>query len=208
VGKLKLILSHNVMQSRWFLLVIITTLIAVPSFAQKLPSDLQNQVDRGFLTREEAQLLNSARGQTSSSPKNAKKPTSDKAGSKAPRNCDTGDNHASKTYTSPGEDGHGPEIDFGPYILAVKRRVRRNWHAPSGPERTTILNFFISRSGNVNKLKIFCSSGDPVTDQGTIDAVLKSAPFDPLPAIYLGDAIELHFTFHMDDLSDDATVGG
>jgi hypothetical protein len=114
------------------------------SQVRKLPPDLQNQVDRGFLTREEAQLLNSARGQTSSSPQNAKKPTSDKAGAKAPRNCRTGESYASKTYTTHGEDGHGSEVDFEPYIAAVKHRIRLNWHPKSGPERTTILNFYIS----------------------------------------------------------------
>ncbi len=196
------------MQLRWLLMAIIMTLIAKPSFAQKLPSDLQKQVDRGFLTREEAQLLNSTRGQTSPSRQNTKKRTSDKAGSKAPRNCLTGESYASKAYTTHGKDGHGSEVDFTPYILAVQRQVRRNWYPPqSGPERTTVLNFFISRSGKVSKLQIFCSSGDSTTDQATIDAVLKAVPFDPFPASYLGDAIELHFTFHMADFSDDSTVG-
>jgi hypothetical protein len=47
-----------------------------------------------------------------------------------------------------------------------------------------------------------------VIDQGSIDTVLKATPFAPLPATYLGDAIELYFTFHVDDLTDDATVDG
>jgi hypothetical protein len=53
-------LPGDVMQLRWFFSLVVFAFIATPSYAQALPPELQQQVDRGTLTLEEAQSINRA----------------------------------------------------------------------------------------------------------------------------------------------------
>jgi TonB family protein len=181
VGKLKLKLPHDVMRVRWFLLAIsFTFLAALPSLAQKLPPDLQQQVNKGFLTRQEAELLNSARGQTSPGHTSGK-------GSPKP----------SRPLCREGEDVDADhDADFSPYMASLKRRVRRNWNPPdAGSTLRVLLHFKVSRSGDISKMRVTCSSGNFMFDQAAIDAVQHAAPFGSLPSAYKGDFVEVIFTF-------------
>jgi TonB family protein len=181
VGKLKLKLTYDVMRLRQLLLTIsFACLVALPSLAQKLPPDLQQQVDKGFLTRQEAELLNSARVQTSPGR------TPGKGGSKP-----------SRPLCREGEGVYAErDVDFGPYMASLKRRVQRYWNAPDeGNTLRVLLYFKVSRSGDISKMRVTCSSGNPTFDQAAIDAVQRAAPFGSLPNAYKGNFVEVTFTF-------------
>lgn len=88
-------------------------------------------------------------------------------------------------------------VDWVSYMAALKRQVRRNWinHDESGNFGCPILNFSISRSGEISRLIVMRSSGSLRWDNAAMKAVLQSAPFDPLPAAYRGDDIEVGIDF-------------
>jgi TonB family protein len=99
-----------------------------------------------------------------------------------------------------------PDINFGPYIEKLKRRIRRNWVAPENKNsRCTILQFFVLRDGSVSGLRIVQSSGSPALDQVALDAVSQASPFDPLPDAYQGDSVEINFTFDVNVFGSDLT---
>jgi TonB family protein len=180
------------MRLRWLLLTIsFAFLVALPSLAQKLPPDLQQQVDKGFLTRQEAELLNSARGQTSPS-----------------RTPGKGSSKPSRTLCRRGKgENVEHDVDFGPYMASLKQRVRRYWNAPNaGNMQRVLLNFEVTRSGNISKVRVTCSSGDPTFDQSAVDAVQRAAPFGSLPTAYKGDSIEIDFTFDANVFGDGVTT--
>jgi TonB family protein len=170
------------MRSCCLFLLIVSTLIAVPSFAQKLPADLQKQVDKGFLTRDEAELLNSARSQPPAL-------TPSKANSKTPRTlCGTG-----------GGENADQDETFGFYIATLKLQVRRFWNEADLPPGIVtahaILTFDVKRSGDLDKLRVTCSSGNRAYDQFAVKAIERAAPFNPLPNTYKEKKITINFTF-------------
>nr|MDJ0648587.1 energy transducer TonB [Xenococcaceae cyanobacterium MO_188.B19] len=89
-------------------------------------------------------------------------------------------------------------IDLGPYFAEIRRRVRRNWK-PSQPrkERHTILVFSIQRNGQITGLRIVQSSGSPINDQESLEAVQKSAPFRALPANFPRQELKVQFNFNI-----------
>jgi TonB family protein len=193
-------LPSHTMHLRWFFSAIFSSLIVVlnffvlPSFAQKLPTDLQEQVDHGFLTRKEAELLNSARGQALGSSKGS---TSKNGRSKlSPALCSERVNDPDPKPVAHHDAPSKDEIDFNPYMEALKRKIRPYWDASdSDKSQPTVIHFFIYRNGNISNLRVACSSGSQGVDQAAIDAVRQAAPFSALPAAYLGNAIEIDFTF-------------
>lgn len=97
------------------------------------------------------------------------------------------------------------EPDFGPYMLELQRRIKRNWHPPRGNEsKRVVLLFKVSRDGRLLSLKPVKSSGNSETDAAAMDAVKISAPFRPLPPEYRGSDVDIQFTFDYNVFS----VGG
>ena len=108
---------------------------------------------------------------------------------------------------SPGNPGPGnpngapgvdalKEPDFGPYMLELQRRIKRNWHPPRGNEsKRVVLLFKVSRDGRLLSLRTVDSSGNSESDSAALDAVKVSAPFRPLPPEYRGQDIDIQFTF-------------
>lgn len=118
---------------------------------------------------------------------------------------DSGDFNPDRNGPGQGVDAE-QDVDFGPYMAALKRRVRRNWIAPeSGSSRRTVLNFTVSRSGAVSRLRVVRSSGSSSSDQAAMDAVRRAAPFGSLPSPYRGDGIEINFTFDVNVFGGDVT---
>ncbi|BAC91347.1 TonB family protein [Gloeobacter violaceus] len=114
---------------------------------------------------------------------------------------------------NPGRDGDGSgidaaqDVDFGPYMAALQRKVKRNWIAPeAGNSRRTVLLFTISRNGQIMNLRVGRSSGSRSSDESAMEAVQRAAPFGPLPAAYKGDRIEIQFTFDINVFGGD--IGG
>ncbi|WP_218079822.1 TonB family protein [Anthocerotibacter panamensis] len=107
----------------------------------------------------------------------------------------------------PGIDS-AQDVDFGPYMNQLQRRVKRAWFAPEqSNSRRTVLRFTIERNGQVSELKVSRSSGNATSDQAAIDAVRRAAPFPPLPSAYRGDEIEITFTFDINVFGGEADTG-
>ncbi len=118
---------------------------------------------------------------------------------------DSGDFNPDRNGPGQGVDAE-QDPDFGPYLASLKRRVRRNWITPeSGSSRRTVLNFLVSRSGGVNRLRVVRSSGSSSSDQAAMEAVRRAAPFGSLPAGFRGDNVEVTFTFDVNVFGGEVT---
>ncbi len=92
-------------------------------------------------------------------------------------------------------------IDFRPYLVQVLAAVRRNWYAVMpesarlGARGRTVIQFSISRGGQVPKLVIAVPSGLDALDRAAVASISASNPFPPLPAEYTGPEIRLQLVF-------------
>lgn len=92
-----------------------------------------------------------------------------------------------------------PELKW--YIEMVRRKVWQNWIEPShallpGVRAKVIIRFEIRRDGRFASTPlIYESSNISLLDQSGYRAVLRSAPFPPLPESYSGDTLGVRFGF-------------
>ncbi|MCZ2075140.1 MAG: TonB C-terminal domain-containing protein [Bryobacterales bacterium] len=92
-------------------------------------------------------------------------------------------------------------VDFRPYLIKVLSAVRRNWFAvipesaKFGRRGKVIIQFAISREGDVPKLVIAVPSGADALDRAAVAGISASNPFPPLPAKYRGDQVRLQLSF-------------
>ena len=87
------------------------------------------------------------------------------------------------------------DIDFGPYMNELQRRIKNAWRPPRGNEsKRVIVNFRINTLGELTDLKIKVSSGAQVADQAALVAVQNAAPFNRLPSGAPGK-VDIEFTF-------------
>jgi len=88
------------------------------------------------------------------------------------------------------------KFHFGYYTNIVIKSVNRNWQYSSEFESLrSVVYFQIQRNGDLDKVEIEQSSGDPLFDQLALRAVKLSAPFPPLPEGYGEDFLGVHFEF-------------
>lgn len=96
---------------------------------------------------------------------------------------------------SPGVDV-AQDVDFGPFMADLERRIKRNWVPPRGTEsRKVVLMLFIGRDGNVIKIDVKKSSGDVEADASAKQAVIASMPFLTLPPQFKEDILPVEFAF-------------
>jgi len=89
----------------------------------------------------------------------------------------------------------GPDVDFGPYMADLQRRIKRAWFPPKGYEsKRVVVVFKVHRDGALSDLRIDHSSGVAVADQAGLDAVQHASPFRPLPA-GASENVDIQFTF-------------
>jgi len=75
------------------------------------------------------------------------------------------------------------DVDFGPYMADMQKRVKRAWFPPKGAEsKRVVVQFKIRAGGELSNLRIDHSSGLAIADQSALKAVENAAPFAPLPA--------------------------
>ncbi|MDR3615495.1 MAG: energy transducer TonB [Candidatus Obscuribacterales bacterium] len=87
------------------------------------------------------------------------------------------------------------DIDYGPYMADLQRRIKRAWYPPRGNEtRRVVVIFKVHSSGAMDGLKISKSSGVPVADAAALKAVEDAAPFKTLPAKE-PENVDIQFTF-------------
>jgi len=92
--------------------------------------------------------------------------------------------------------------DFKPYLRQILAIVRANWRrvvpesARMGTLRgRTVVEFIISRDGNIPKLVTADSSGSEPLDRAAVAGLSMSNPLPPLPADFKGYQIRLAFSF-------------
>lgn len=88
------------------------------------------------------------------------------------------------------------DIDFGPFMADLEKRIKRNWVPPRGAEsRKVVLLFFLGRDGKVVKVEVKKSSGDKEADESAAQAVLAFSPFMVFPPKVKEDVLPVEFTF-------------
>ncbi|HEY9714649.1 MAG TPA: energy transducer TonB, partial [Chroococcales cyanobacterium] len=87
------------------------------------------------------------------------------------------------------------DVDFGPYMADLQRRIKRAWFPPKGNEsKRVVVVFKVHRGGELSNLRLDKSSGVAIADQAALKAVENAAPFRPLPA-GASDDVDIQFTF-------------
>jgi TonB family protein len=76
--------------------------------------------------------------------------------------------------------------DWGNYAAEMIRKIKRNWEVPSlahyGMKGKLTIRFFILKDGRVQGATIIAASGIPPFDNASLQAILRSNPFRPLPS--------------------------
>ena len=87
------------------------------------------------------------------------------------------------------------DVDFGPYMADLQRRIKRAWFPPKGQEsKRVVVVFKIHRNGELSHLRLDHTSGMAIADQAALNAVQNAAPFRPLPPGAPED-VDIQFTF-------------
>jgi len=92
-----------------------------------------------------------------------------------------------------------PELKW--YVEMIRRKVWQNWieprHAlPPGIHARVVIRFEIKRDGNlVTTPIVYESSSIMLLDQSGYRAVVRSAPFPPLPENYTAESLGVRFGF-------------
>ncbi len=87
------------------------------------------------------------------------------------------------------------DVDFGPYMADLQRRIKRSWFPPKGQEsKRVVVVFKIHGGGELSHLRLEHSSGMSIADQAALKAVENAAPFRPLPNGAPED-VDIQFTF-------------
>lgn len=87
------------------------------------------------------------------------------------------------------------DVDFGPYMADLQRRIMRAWFPTKGEEsKRVVVVFKIHRGGELSHLRLDRSSGTTIADQAGLKAIVNAAPFRPLPDGAPED-VDIQFTF-------------
>lgn len=94
------------------------------------------------------------------------------------------------------------DVDFGPYMAKMQRRVKRSWFPPKCSEsKRVIAAWTISRDGSLSNLRITQAAGLKLSNDAALKAVKSSAPFEPLPQ-GAPESVDINFTFDYNVFSD------
>lgn len=87
------------------------------------------------------------------------------------------------------------DVNFGPYMQQLQRRLKRNWNPPaSAVARAVTVHFRIQSDGRISNLRLARSSGIGGCDSAALQAVESASPVMPLPAGSAG-SVPIEFTF-------------
>ena len=104
-------------------------------------------------------------------------------------------NLAVKLDVSKEEKAAQKEVNFGPFMAALQKKIKAEWHPPQGNRtRRGIVQFKIKKNGHMHSLKLKHSTGTPESDDSMLTAVKKAAPFDQLPDGSPSE-VDIQFTF-------------
>lgn len=101
-------------------------------------------------------------------------------------------------FSPPGkkpEISAAPDVDFGPYMADLQRRIKRKWFPPRGQEsKRARVRFKVQHDGQMSNLELDVPSGDEGADQASLAAVKDASPFRPLP-VGAPSFVDIQFTF-------------
>ncbi len=107
------------------------------------------------------------------------------------------ENNSSQQASNPALNAQ-QSLDMRKYFAEIQRRVRRNWNPKYAvQEYTTVLNFSIQRNGQITLLSVSRTSGSQEVDREALEAVQDSGPFDPLPANFPAEMLNVEFNFNI-----------
>lgn len=87
------------------------------------------------------------------------------------------------------------KANFGPYMAELQRRIKRNWEPPKDrTSRQVVVEFTLTRSGELRSVRLSRTSGLAKNDQAAIDAIRAAAPYAPLPE-FADESVDIQFTF-------------
>jgi protein TonB len=95
---------------------------------------------------------------------------------------------------------NAPEIQYISYFASIKRKIELVWQYPyeaavAGIQGELTLDFVIARSGALNSVELVRSSGSKILDDEAIRSLRVAAPFDPIPADYKIDRLQIRGRF-------------
>jgi TonB family protein len=94
----------------------------------------------------------------------------------------TTDEHIAHDGPGIGKNFGGVNVDFGPYMAELQRRIKSHWFPTRVPHSNQVsVTFQIAVDGQLSDLKIYHSSGVSTVDQAALRAVQEAAPFRHLP---------------------------
>lgn len=117
----------------------------------------------------------------------------------------TGSQAVSPMYSvaGSGEVGSGSGIfgsRFGAYMQVLRDKIARNWRSnelDAAVQAGAVIGFEIARDGSLRNVRVIQSSGNFAMDQTAQRAIIQSAPFNPLPAGYEHNSVNIDLTFRL-----------
>jgi len=88
------------------------------------------------------------------------------------------------------------DFPFAWYLAAVQRKITERWEGRAQPGHQPVAVFEIARNGQVSKLGIEKSSGNPYYDQQALRAISEANPLPPLPPEFKESMLRIHIGFN------------
>jgi TonB family protein len=87
------------------------------------------------------------------------------------------------------------DVDFGPYMASLQRRIKKHWFPPKGHEGDrVVVKFKLDGLGVVSGLQLEHPAGYMPSDKCALKAVEDAAPFAPLPN-GAPPSVDIQYTF-------------
>ncbi len=88
------------------------------------------------------------------------------------------------------------EFEYPDYLLNIRNKIEQNWRPPTMRAAISTRVFFrLSRDGTISRSFVEIKTGNMSFDMSAMNAVITSAPFDPLPDDYPGQDLGIHMDF-------------
>jgi protein TonB len=88
------------------------------------------------------------------------------------------------------------DFPFAYYLASVQRKINERWEGRAQPGRQPVAVFEIGRNGQISKLAIEKTSGNPYYDQQALRAISEANPLPALPAEYPEAMLRIHLGFN------------
>ena len=88
------------------------------------------------------------------------------------------------------------DFPFAYYLASIQRKINERWDGRAQPGRQPVAVFEIARNGQISKLAIEKSSGNPYYDQQALRSITEANPLPPLPAEFSEPMLRIHLGFN------------